>query len=335
MYHNWLDRWDEQRAGRGDALKVPSDLLFDSKLCFPEADDAKTIADFIASAEIATTDPAYFDLPKEDDPHFERAGEWLKFPSAVSADTDVNNTVWAKITESKGRDQVLIVFHHWNATSRNRQLASFFAKQGTTVIEMAMPYHLERSRIGATYADHMLSPNLGRTLQSVRQAVLDGRKLIQWLKAEGYDDIAVLGMSLGSWVAGLVAAHDTAVSKAALFLTAGGLGDMVWTGRATRHIRESLAPTINQSDLRRAWSPIDLETYAQKFARPGLTLQIVLGKRDTVVVPELSHNLLACLRAAGADPHVLELNCGHYSLAMPPYIIWAGLSVRKLLRART
>jgi hypothetical protein len=27
----------------------------------------------------------------------------------------------------------------------------------------------------------------------------------------------------------------------------------------------------------------------------------------------------------------LELNCGHYSLAMPPYILLAGLSLKRFL----
>jgi pimeloyl-ACP methyl ester carboxylesterase len=91
---------------------------------------------------------------------------------------------------------------------RNRQIANFFSLRGITVVEIAMPYHFERSRPGSVHADYMLSPNLGRTIQSVRQAVLDGRKLIRWLKSEGYREISVLGMSLGSWVAGMVAAHD-------------------------------------------------------------------------------------------------------------------------------
>ena len=93
-----------------------------------------------------------------------------------------NNVVWAKITESGSLDQVMVIFHHWNANSRNPQIASFFSKRGITVVEIAMPYHFERSRPGSLYADYMLSSNLGRTIQSVRQAVWDGRLLIRWLK---------------------------------------------------------------------------------------------------------------------------------------------------------
>ena len=109
---------------------------------------------------------------------------------------------------------------------------------------------------------------------------------------------------------------------------------MVWTGRATEAIRQSLEPGLDMADLRRAWRPINQETYAHQLARPGLDLQLVLAKRDTVVVPELSHTFIQKLRASGAHPDVLELNCGHYSLALPPHILIAGLRLRGLLKGR-
>jgi dienelactone hydrolase len=196
---------------------------------------------------------------------------------------------------------------------------------------MALPYHFERRRPSSRHADHMLSPNLGRTIQSVRQAVLDGRKLIRALKNEGYTDVSVLGMSLGAWVAGLVAAHDPAVRRAALLLSAGSLADMVWTGRATRHIRASLEAEVGFADLRRAWAPLNLENYTDKLARTDLDLQFVFANRDTVVLPEMSRQLVAKLKTVDAAPGILELNCGHCSLSLPPNVIWTGLSILRLL----
>jgi hypothetical protein len=91
---------------------------------------------------------------------------------------------------------------------------------------------------------------------------------------------------------------------------------MVWTGRATRSIRESLETEIELADLRRAWGPLDLENHAHGLARPGLDLQLVLARRDKVVLPELSQRFIRRLKDAGARPDILELNCGYYSLAM-------------------
>ncbi|TIO04137.1 MAG: dienelactone hydrolase-related enzyme [Mesorhizobium sp.] len=332
MFHSWLDRWDERRALRGEEGKKPADFVLDAERAFPGAKKITSIEEFCALADQAVADPAFFDEPSVSDQGFERLDGWLKFSSDISTDIEQNNVVSAKITESGSFDQAMVIFHHWNASARNRQIANFFSRRGITVVEIAMPYHFERSRPGSVHADYMLSPNLGRTIQSVRQAVLDGRKLIRWLKSEGYREISVLGLSLGSWVAAIVAAHDLAVSKASLFLTAGSLADMVWTGRATRSIRDSLEPEIELTDLRRAWGPLNLENYAHSLARPDLDLQVVLAKRDKVVLPELSERFMQRLKDAGARPNILELNCGHYSLAMPPYILLAGLSLKRLLR---
>ena len=332
MYHSWLDRWDERRARRGEEGKKTTDFVLDAERAFPGARRISSIEEFCVLADRAVANSAFFDEPGGNYQSFERQGQWLKFPSDISTDVEENNAVWAKITDNGSFDRALVIFHHWNASSWNRQIASFFSKRGITVVEIAMPYHFERCRPGSLHADYMLSANLGRTIQSVKQAVLDGRKLIRWLKSEGYREISVLGMSLGSWVAAIVAAHDLAVSKASLFLTAGSLADMVWTGRATRSIRDSLEPEIELTDLRRAWGPLNLENYAHSLARPDLDLQVVLAKRDKVVLPELSESFMQRLKDAGARPDILELNCGHYSLAMPPYILLAGLSLKRFLR---
>lgn len=334
MYHKLLDRWDERRAQRGGEAKVPTPFTLGSDLAFGSEARSGSLAEFCDLAEAATLNPSFFSETTETTA-YEMADGWIKFSSSISTQTDENNTVWAKVTEGSSSSHTLIVFHHWNARTRYRQIANFFSKRGQTVVEIAMPYHHERSRPGSAFADHMLSPNLGLTVQSVRQAVLDGRKLVRILDLEGYEEISVLGMSLGSWVAGLVAAHDPLVKNAALFLTAGSLADMVWTGRATQHIRASFEGKIELQQLRAAWGPLNLENYAMQLARRDLNLELVLGTRDTVVLPKLSRQFIATLEDIGAKPRVLQLNCGHYSLSLPPYIVRAGFYVSRLLNRPT
>lgn len=331
MYHSWLDRWDERRARRGEEGKKTTDFALDAERAFPGAKKIAGIEEFCVLADQAVADPTFFREPSGSGEGFEWGDGKLKFPSDISTDIEENNVVWAKITESGSFDRALVIFHHWNARARNRLIAKLFSRRGITIVEIAMPYHFERSRLGSVHADYMLSSNLGRTIQSMRQAVWDGQKLIRWLKSKGYREVSVLGMSLGSWVAGLIAAHNHAVSKASLFLTAGSLADMVWTGRATRSIRDSLEPAIDLAALRRAWGPLNLENYTHNLARPGLNLHIVLAKRDKVVLPGLSEQFLNGLREAKARQIILKLSCGHYSLAIPPYILLAGFSLGSFL----
>lgn len=333
MYHKWLDRWDERRARRGEEGKHATAFALDAELAFPGAGTVGSIEEFCALADKALADESFFERPDGVDQVFQRQGDWLTFPSDITTDVEENNTVWAKITESGSLDHALVVFHHWNAKSRNSQIARYLSKRGITVVEIAMPYHFERSRPGSVHADYMLSASLGRTIQSMRQGVLDGRKLIRWLKDEGYRSISVFGMSLGSWVAGIVAANDLSISKASLLLTAGSLADMVWTGRATRSIKESLAGNVELNDLRRAWCPLNMENFAERFARPDLDLQIVVANRDNVVLPVLSHNFVNALLDVGAKPSSVNISCGHYSLGAPPFILVVGWKLERFLSA--
>jgi dienelactone hydrolase len=331
VYFKWLDKKDELRAQRGEEAKRPTPFQIDAHLAFSEANQDSNIEEFCAYAQKATDNPFYFSRSSESVADFKREGDWLTFTSDIETEVDCNNVAWVRVTESGSKDKVLIVFHHWNANKWQDKIAKLFSRRGVTVVEMAMPYHFQRSRPGSDYADYMLSANLGRTVQSVRQGVLDGRKLIQWLKHEGYGEITVLGMSLGSWVGGLLSAHDNEVNKSSLYLTAGSMADLVWNGRATRSIRQSLEGHIDLETLRKAWMPLNTENYAHRLARDTLDLDIVLGKRDTVVLPAASHKLIESLKLAGAGFNITEYNCGHYSLGMPQYIARAALKLNQQL----
>ena len=329
MYYRWLDRWDARRGLRSDDAKHATKLDLRADLAFPESGSAATLAEFAALAAAAVEDSPSFYGVEPDASLAIWKDDCIRLPSSVCTETPENNTVHAKVTKAKSSDHALIVFHHWNAASRNAQLARFFAWRGLTVVEMALPYHLERRRPGSTHADYMLSPNLGRTIQSMRQAVLDGRQLTAILQRRGYRRVSVLGISLGSWVAGLIAAHEPKITKAALLLTGDSLADMVWTGSSTRHIRASLEGEIKLCGLRRAWAPLDLERYANRLARADLEIQMVLAERDTVVLPALSERLVDELAQSGTQSQVMRLNCGHYSLSLPPYIVRAGVSAKR------
>lgn len=331
IYHRLIDIWDEKQARHGESVKSDAKFELDADLAFDTKGLECNLAEFCLLSGSATTDPAFFDGPARNQERFVLTGDLLRFRSRISTKTAENNTVWVQLTRQSDRGQAVVVFHHWNADTRSRQIASFLVRQGIAVAEIAMPYHFERSRPGSRYADYMLSPNLGLTLQSMKQAVSDGLDLVRWLSLQGYEKIGVFGTSLGSWVAGLVAAQEEAVSKAALFLVGGSLADMVWSGRATRNIRSSLEPCIALDDLRRAWGPLDLCNSASRLARAGLKIQMVLADRDRVVLPEISERLVESLKAAGTLPEIHALNCGHYSFALPPYALRAGLHLRSFL----
>lgn len=319
MYYRWLDQKEKYLDERNVEAKTAQSFEVGMEYAFSRAAATDEVAELCELSTRAMADNEFYKLPENIIDDYKRTGNILNFSSEVLSDLPINNIVWTRITERRSSNRALVIFHHWGAFSRYDAISNFFARIGLSVFEIALPYHHERGRTDHMDTDLFVSPNLGRTLRSVKQAVCDGRKLISWLKDNGFDEIAVLGISLGSWVAGLVAAHDENVSKAALLLTAGSAADIIWTGRLTVLIRQSLEGKITLTDLRRAWCLIDLEKYADKLARPGLELQFVLAKRDKLVPPELSRELVKALENQDAALNVLRLNCGHQSLGWFPF----------------
>ena len=78
--------------------------------------------------------------------------------------------------------------------------------------------------------------NIGRTLDSVRQGVVDIRSCLDWLQQQGYQNLGVVGTSLGSCYAFIASAHDSRIRVAAFNHASTYFADVVWTGQSTRHI---------------------------------------------------------------------------------------------------
>jgi hypothetical protein len=65
------------------------------------------------------------------------------------------------------------------------------------------------------------------------------------------------------------------VRAAALLLMADDLADVVWTGSAAPHLRESLEAAFTRADVRAAWSIISPARHAARLsARPLLRPQV-------------------------------------------------------------
>ncbi|MGZ2403039.1 hypothetical protein [Rhizobium ruizarguesonis] len=125
------------------------------------------------------------------------------FRSDIQGNDEKNNTFECLIADSGSKGQALIVFHHWYARSRYPAFSKFFASRGITVVEATLPFHFDRASDEFS-EEKLLNADLGMTVGSLRQAVLDGRKIVRWLHAQGYSEISVVGMCIGGLIAGLI-----------------------------------------------------------------------------------------------------------------------------------
>ena len=137
----------------------------------------------------------------------------LTFPSALETPHHENNVVHARLfpgraDRSSGGRAAVLVLPQWNSDAGGHVgLCKLLAMNGMTTLRLSLPYHDQRMPPELHRADYIVSANVARTVQVCRQAVLDARRAIAWLAAEGYDRIGILGSSLGSCLALLTTAH--------------------------------------------------------------------------------------------------------------------------------
>src|SRR5258708_39469710 len=125
-----------------------------------------------------------------------------------------------------------------------------------TALRLTLPYDEERRRAELERADHLVGSNIGRTIQSMRQAVLDTRAAVRWLRGQGFERIGILGTSIGSCIGFLTFAHDPAIDVGVFNHVSGYVADVVWQGISTQHVRQGIETDLTVDELREFWTPI-------------------------------------------------------------------------------
>jgi len=221
----------------------------------------------------------------------------------------------------------------WNSDSEGHVgLCRLLNRFGISALRLSLPYHDARMPPELTRADYIVSANVGRTAQVCRQAVLDARRAIAWLDAQGYESIGILGTSLGSCLAMLTTAHEPLIKAAALNHISPYFADVVWDGLSTMHVRETLEGNVTLDELRRMWLPISPFPYLDRVR--GRHILLVYALYDLTFPVNLSRNLVRAFREQRIDHRLMVLPCGHYSTGVSPFKWVDGLTLCRFLSRR-
>jgi hypothetical protein len=298
----------------------------------PGARPAEVIGDWVSHV-MADTD-AFFTPPPTSDYTLRPApdGDLLTFPSALTTPHETNNTVYCRYfpAHAQGRAAVLVL-PQWNSDPGGHAgLCRLLAWNGLSALRLSLPYLDHRMRPELHRADYIVSANVARTLQVCRQAVLDARRAIAWLAAQGYDRIGILGTSLGSCLALLTAAHEPLIKAEALNHISPHFADVVWRGLSTEHVREGMDGHIELDLLRMLWKPISPRGYLERL-RDRQTL-LVYARYDLTFPVDLSEDLVKAFRDLGVPHQVAVLRCGHYSTGKAPFKFVDGWILTRFLK---
>jgi dienelactone hydrolase len=326
----WGLDWIPQNGHRTDAL--PTDV----------------VSDYVAHV-MEDTDAFFTPPPTEEYTLTPGAdGNLLTFPSALTTPHESNNTVRCRYFPARVRDGLkavpssrattvppsraaVLVMPQWNSDAGGHVgLCKLLAWNGISALRLSLPYHDQRMPPELHRADYIVSANVMRTLQVCRQAVLDARRAIAWLKGHGHDRIGILGTSLGSCLALLTAAHEPLIEAEALNHISPYFADVVWRGLSTAHVREGLSGHMELDLLRSIWQPISPRGYLERL-RNRKTL-LVYARYDLTFPVDLSEDLVRAFRDLNIPHEVAVLRCGHYSTGKAPFKFVDGYILTRFLK---
>jgi dienelactone hydrolase len=321
-------------------------------------DDPRRVFEEHASQVLAHSEEFYALPPVSD---YKLTDDLLTWTSAVHTPTAENNTARARFfpaqekrprtpdkrstrtrRNSASREpkddrarRAVVVLPQWNADSQSHvALCRILNRLGIAALRLTLPYHEARRPPGLERADHLVSPNVGRSIQSMRQAVLDTRAAVQWLTQQGYERIGIAGTSIGSCVAFLAFAHEPQIKMGVFNHVSGYVADVVWHGISTQHVRAGFGDSLSLEELRRMWLPISPMPFARRLLRDTTArpMRFIAARYDLTFPRNLSREVIEAVRQLNVPLDVSWLPCGHYTSGERPWIYLDGWKIVTFLR---
>lgn len=337
-YARRMNAWETDLATRStDRVVRPFDWGVEWCAGWPFRSDAADPAEKLRELNrtaIARSDEFFAYTPPRD---FRQEGDTVRFTSPVDTPYSENNTVEARYFPAKprwkrGRKAVVVLPHFNSQAAQHVALCRGIAEFGISALRISLPYHDRRMPAELTRADYAVSANVARTIDATRQSVVDVRSCFDWLQQQGYEDLGLVGTSLGSCYGFLTSAHDERIRVNVFNHCSTHFADVVWTGLSTRHIREGMEGNIDLGSLRPAWDCLSPVHYIDRFARMNKRSFFLYATYDTTFPPEFSRDILSRIQKSGADHKLVVMPCGHYTLGESPFKFIAGYNIISFLK---
>lgn len=263
------------------------------------------------------------------------APDRLTWTSGIETPSIENNTVYAHyFPHEKYKKTAILVLPHWNAKAGTYfDLCKVFNRVGFSALRLTLPYHEERMPPELERAEYLVAPNVGRTLQSLRQSVVDTRSAVRWLKQQGYEKIGVVGTSIGSCVGFFAFTHDMDIDVAVFNHVSGYVADVVWEGLSTYHVKEGIGENVGLDELREFWLPISPMAYMDRLAKlPPRPQRYIYTLYDLSFPVDLSRDTINALKKHNIKHSAVAIPCGHYTLGEKPWVYYDGYKIVSFLR---
>jgi dienelactone hydrolase len=195
------------------------------------------------------------------------------------------------------------------------------AQHGVTTALLSLPFHWERSREGVPSGAQFFSADPLWTGAACRQAVIDARAALGWLRERG-GPVGLIGFSLGGIIAHLLMSLEP-LDLGISVLAGGNTAGVVWEGTLTRAYREAMqARGITYRRLAALWRIGNPSLFAARVRARRVLM--VNARYDQVIPRRYTEELWHAL----GQPMIRWLAAGHITAFLFRHVI-----VDEVLRA--
>ena len=221
----------------------------------------------------------------------------------------------AFLNEAEGKPNVIFV-HGWQMKGFDRVKKiihdSIMNNLGWNMYYYTLPYHLERQPEESLYSgEFMVSANINRTVESTRQAIVDLRALIKWIKNNKQGPVIIIGVSLGSFISNLVATLESEIDALVSIFYSNRLSYSIWNTIPGKYIRQDLeSHGVDYNDLVKYWELTEPNQALPKMNKENILL--ISAKHDQYVHIQDADLLW---ESWGKPTHYVY-NCGHAGIVL-------------------
>ena len=247
--------------------------------------------------------------------HPDQSGLHFRFPTPRSCGFAENNVVYGRFYRCAARWQerpVIVLLHgagdFLNHRFRFPLIARRCNRAGFNAATLVAPYHFQRR---PRQPGVLSGPDYLRYAEAMAQAVAEIRALTGWLLEEGCPAVALWGISLGGWLAGLTVCRDARLAAVVLTVPAVRLNLSFAERIIWRRIREAWR------GQRGALEALNMTPLNLTLAHPAIlrdNILLIEGLRDLFVGTEGIEELWQ----AWGRPEIWRLPHGHITGASAP-----------------
>lgn len=235
----------------------------------------------------------FYDIPRIS--NVTQTRNFLQWPSPVKSAFPENDIARARIFLSlRGWRAPTVIFLHALMSAHDFGYCRIAARlncRGWNAVLMHLPYHYSRVPRGHFNGALALTANLPQNAETLRQAVIEVRQMMEIFRANGCQEFGVIGTSYGGWVGALLSFLESDFRFVALLQPIADIEHAIWESPASWAIRRTLlAAGIERGVSRRhahLTSPLD--------GRPACDrrrILIVAGEHDMITPPSVLKELI-------------------------------------------